>query len=58
VVQKVAEAAGAQQRNGVGIAVHYGLGMGPGALYTHRRRQYPWLRTGRGALYGLGFAKD
>ncbi len=58
LVQKVAEAAGsdagAQQPNGAGIAVHYGLGMGPGALYAHRRRQYPWLRTGRGALYGLG----
>lgn len=34
--------------------MHYGLGMGPGALYAHRRQQYPWLRTGRGALYGLG----
>ncbi len=29
-------------------------GLGPGALYAHRRRQYPWLGTGRGALYGLG----
>ena len=58
LVQKVAEAAGsdagAEQPNGAGIAVHYGLGMAPGALYAQRRRQYPWLRTGRGALYGLG----
>ncbi len=57
LVQKLAEAAGsdadAQQPNGAGIAVHYGLGMGPGALYAHRRRQYPWLRAGRGAGYGF-----
>jgi hypothetical protein len=57
LVQKVAEAAGsdagAEQPNGAGVAVHYALGMGPGALYAQRRRQYPWLRTGRGALYGF-----
>ena len=57
LVQKVSEAAGsdagAQQPNGADIAVHYALGMAPGALYAQRRRQYPWLRTGRGALYGF-----
>jgi uncharacterized membrane protein YagU involved in acid resistance len=57
LVRRVADAAdsdaGSSGPNGAGIAVHYGLGMGPGALYAHRRRQYPWLRVGRGAGYGL-----
>ncbi len=46
--------AGSQQPNGTGILVHYALGMGPGALYAQQRQQRPWLRTGRGALYGVG----
>ncbi len=58
LVRRVAEAvgsdAGAEQPNGAGIAVHYGLGMGPGALYAEQRRKHPWLRAGRGALYGFG----
>ncbi|GAB3350390.1 DUF1440 domain-containing protein [Modestobacter lapidis] len=45
--------AGATEPNAAGIAVHYGLGMGPGLLYAHQRHQHPWLRAGSGALYGL-----
>ena len=44
--------AGSSQPNGAGIAVHYALGMGPGALYAQQRTQRPWLRRGNGALYG------
>jgi hypothetical protein len=40
--------------NGAGIAVHYALGMAPGALYALHRWRRPWLRSGRGAVYGLG----
>ena len=45
--------AGRSEPNGAGIAVHYALGMGPGALYAGQRQRRPWLRTGRGALYGV-----
>jgi hypothetical protein len=58
LVRRVAKAVGsdvgAQEPNGAGIAVHYGLGMAPGALYAEQRRKRPWLRAGRGALYGFG----
>lgn len=39
--------------NAVGIAIHYALGMVPGAAYARLRQAQPWLRTGRGALFGL-----
>lgn len=39
--------------NAAGIAIHAGLGMVPGALYPALRRRLPWLRSGRGAVYGL-----
>lgn len=35
-------------------AFHFGLGMLPGAVYAIARRPRPRLRTGYGALYGLG----
>ncbi|MDP9445148.1 MAG: DUF1440 domain-containing protein [Actinomycetota bacterium] len=54
VAQAVGSDAGSQQPNGAGILVHYGLGMGPAAGYARWRHRYPWLRTGRGALYGFG----
>lgn len=42
LVRRVAKAVGsdvgAQEPNGDGIAVHYGLGMAPGALYAEQRR--------------------
>ncbi|MDP9386617.1 MAG: DUF1440 domain-containing protein [Actinomycetota bacterium] len=39
--------------NAAGIAIHAGLGMAPGALYPALRRRLPWLRAGRGTVYGL-----
>lgn len=36
-----------------GIAIHAALGMVPGALYPSLRRRLPWLRAGRGAVFGL-----
>ena len=58
LVRKVATAAGSNvgsaEPNGMGIGVHSLLGMGPGALYAQQRQARPWLRAGRGALYGLG----
>jgi uncharacterized membrane protein YagU involved in acid resistance len=57
LVRRVTEAAGSDagssEPNGAGIAVHYGLGMAPGALYAAHRQQHAWLRAGRGAGYGL-----
>lgn len=38
--------------NALGLAIHYQLGMAPAVLYTRLRRRLPWLRAGRGALYG------
>jgi hypothetical protein len=46
--------AGRSEPNGAGIAVHYVLGMAPGALYAQQRRRRPWVRSGRGAVYGVG----
>jgi hypothetical protein len=43
-----------EQPNAAGLAVHYGLGMVPGALYGAARHDLPGLRAGNGALYGLG----
>jgi hypothetical protein len=34
-------------------ALHYGLGMGPGALYGMLRGRVPGIGAGRGILYGL-----
>jgi hypothetical protein len=58
MVAKAGQAAGAdvptEQPNPAGIAVHYGLGIVPGALYAAARHDAPALRAGNGALYGLG----
>ncbi|WP_324273492.1 hypothetical protein [Blastococcus brunescens] len=51
VTRAVGSDAGSDEPNGAGIAVHYRLGMGPGAVYAVQRRR--WVRTGGGALYGL-----
>lgn len=37
-----------------GQAVHYALGVVPAMAYAALRRSEPWLRTGRGALFGAG----
>ena len=52
ISRSVGSDAGSSEPNGAGIAVHYALGMGPGALYAQARRLRPWLRRGNGALYG------
>jgi hypothetical protein len=55
---KVAEATGREMTptdpHPAGQLVHYSLGIGPGALYGVLRHHYPLIKTGRGALYGLG----
>ena len=57
-VDKLADLTGADlpsaQPSAPGIAVHYGLGVVPGALYGAARHELPQLRAGGGALYGLG----
>lgn len=42
------------QPHPAGVAVHYGLGIGPGALYGALRDRVPGVGAGRGLLYGLG----
>jgi hypothetical protein len=60
MVAKAGQVTGAdvptEQPNPAGIAVHYGLGMLPGALYGAARNEIPGLRAGNGALYGLGLS--
>ncbi|MDT7950118.1 MAG: DUF1440 domain-containing protein [Acetobacteraceae bacterium] len=54
---KAAGAAGVQvtdqQRKAMGHTVHYGIGVGIGALYGLLRGMAPSVTTGRGALYGV-----
>jgi hypothetical protein len=56
-VNKMAEAMGTElspkQPHPAGIAMHYGLGIGPAALYGALREQYPTMAAGRGALFGF-----
>ncbi len=42
------------QPHPAGLAVHYALGVAPGALYGALRRRVGGLGAGRGLLYGLG----
>ena len=42
------------QPHPAGIAVHYALGIVPGALYGPLRRRIKGVGAGRGLLYGLG----
>jgi hypothetical protein len=55
---KMATAFGAKlsprQPNPAGIAVHYALGIIPGALYGPLRHRVPGISSGRGLVYGLG----
>ena len=43
-----------RQPHPAGIAVHYGIGMGPAIAYAALRHRVPALRAGRGLAYGLG----
>ncbi len=51
---KVGADIGDRHDNPVGHTVHYGVGIGIGALYGLLRGMAPAVATGRGALYGLG----
>lgn len=57
MVNRMAEAMGRtlspRQPHPAGIAMHYGLGIGPGALYGAFRDRVPALGAGRGLAYGL-----
>lgn len=57
-VEKLASLSGikvrTEQPNPAGIAVHYALGVLPGALHAVLRRKVPVVRAGGGALYGFG----
>lgn len=58
MANKAAEAVGAKlsppQPHPAGVAVHYAIGIGPGALYGALRDRARAVGTGRGLLYGLG----
>ena len=43
----------AERRPLVEQAIHYGLGVAPGAMYGVIRRYVPFARVGRGLAYGL-----
>jgi hypothetical protein len=43
-----------RQLDAAGLAVHYGLGILPGALYGALRGRVGYLDAGRGSLFGLG----
>ena len=42
------------QPHPAGIAIHYAIGMGSGALYGALQDRVPAVSTGRGALFGAG----
>lgn len=58
IANRAAEAMGTeltpQQPHPAGIAVHYAIGVGPGALYGALRHKTPALTTAGGMLFGLG----
>lgn len=41
-----------QEPNAGGLFIHYMLGIAPAQAYANQRSQRPWLRAGRGSLYG------
>ncbi len=43
-----------RQPHPAGVALHYGIGIGPGALYATMRHRMQGLGMARGPLYGLG----
>ena len=58
LVNQVADAVGLElnprQPHPAGIAVHYGLGIAPAALYAAHRDKLEWMGSARGAALGLG----
>lgn len=57
-VNKMAEAMGKElhpkQPHPAGIAMHYALGILPGALYGATRERFPAMSAGSGSVFGLG----
>ena len=56
IVAGAAEMMGSEapdQPNAAGVAVHYALGIGPGAIYGALHDKVPMVRTGRGLAYGF-----
>ncbi len=57
LANSVAEAAGMQlkprQPHPAGMAVHYGMGVGPAAVYAAARHRLDWPGPVRGAAFGL-----
>ena len=57
LANRVADAASMDLRpshpHPAGLAVHYSLGIGPGALYGALRDRVPYAGAGRGTLYGF-----
>lgn len=57
-VKKIADITGrplsTRQPSAAGVAVHYGLGILPGAVYGAARHRVPALSAGNGSLYGFG----
>lgn len=60
IANRVAGAMGKElspaQPHPAGVAVHYGLGMGPGAAYAVLRKLVPVVGAGGGLLYGLALS--
>jgi len=52
LAEMIGSDAAEEEPNAAGIAIHYLLGMGPGAAYARLRRRATWVRAGRGAMYG------
>lgn len=44
------------QPHPAGVAVHFGLGMGPGAAYAVLRKRVPVVSAGGGLLFGLALS--
>ncbi len=56
IVGRAAEMMGHEapdQPNAAGVAVHYALGVGPGAIYGALHDKAPRVRSGRGLAYGF-----
>lgn len=58
IANRAAEAMGTEltpkQPHPAGVAVHYGLGVGPAAAYAVLRKRVPAVGAAGGLLYGLG----
>lgn len=57
--EKAANAAGQEldeeQKKSLGSALHWGLGIGAGAVYGAMRHRVPWIGWGQGTAFGTAF---